>query len=89
MALHANYSQLIVALLDQAWKIHGRFNRDNHAAVVHFVRTHVNEARERHNSYSEAQQLEARVETDQHFTPSGNVRKFAPVEPLADEDGWK
>jgi gluconate kinase len=35
------------------------------------------------------QQLEARGETDQHFTPPSNVRKFEPVEPLADEDGWK
>jgi hypothetical protein len=26
---------------------------------------------------------------DSHFTPPSNVRKFAPVEPLADEDGWR
>jgi hypothetical protein len=26
---------------------------------------------------------------DSHFTPPSNVRKFEPVEPLADEDGWK
>jgi hypothetical protein len=86
MALHANYSQLIVALLDQAWKIHGRFNRDNHAAVVHFVRTHVNEARERHNSHSEDEALGLDSE---RYEPPAHVRKFEPVEPLADEDGYR
>lgn len=83
MALHANYSQLIVALLDQAWKIHGRFNRDNHAAVVNFVRTHVNEARERHNSHTEAEQ---RGETDEHFTPPAHVRKFELREDVSEAE---
>jgi hypothetical protein len=35
------------------------------------------------------QQLEARGETDAHFTPPSNVRKFEPVDDLSDESGWK
>jgi hypothetical protein len=62
-----------LGLIAEARKHFGEITRENQAQVKAWIH----------------QQLEARGETDEHFTPPSNVRKFEPVEPLADEDGWK
>jgi hypothetical protein len=46
MSLHANYSQVIVAVLAQAWNIYGPFSRANHQEVSRWVQTRVNEIRD-------------------------------------------
>jgi hypothetical protein len=61
-----------VGLIAEARKHFGEITRENQAQVKAWIH----------------QQLEARGETDSHFTPPSNVRTCEPVEPLADEDGY-
>jgi hypothetical protein len=63
-----------LGLIAAARKHFGEITRENQAQVKAWIH----------------QQLEAPGRRrDSHYTPPSNVRKFDPVEPLADEDGWK
>jgi hypothetical protein len=62
-----------LGLIAEARKHFGEITKENQAQVKAWIH----------------QQLEARGETDQHFTPSGNVRKFEPVDRLETPEGWK
>jgi hypothetical protein len=62
-----------LGLIAEARKHFGEITKENQAQVKAWIH----------------QQIEQRGETDSHFTPPANVRKFEPVDRLETPEGWK
>jgi hypothetical protein len=62
-----------LGLIAEARKHFGEITKENQAQVKAWIH----------------QQLEARGETNEHYTPPSNVRKFEPVDRFETPEGWK